>query len=392
MPTLNGIDVLIRDDFGPVRGRAIGVVCNQASIAKDVRHLLDHLLPLHHRGDLRIVAGFGPQHGIWGHTQDNMIEWEGYDDPRTGLRFHSLYGEHREPTDAMLEGIETLVVDIVDIGARYYTFIWTLALCMKACARKGIRVLVLDRANPIGGALVEGTVLDPAFASFVGLYPLPTRHGMTAGEIATHLKGTVFPDCDLSVVRVEGWDRRRCYDETDLVWAMPSPNMPTVETALVYPGQCLLEATELSEGRGTTRPFEIFGAPYLDGWKLADALNALGLPGAWFRPYAFEPTFHKFAGQICEGCHLHVTDRNTFEPVLTTVALLQEVLRQAGDAFAWKQPPYEYEYRLMPMDILAGNAWLRTAIQALEPLGRVRERMREECRDFAGTRESARIY
>ncbi|MCW5940627.1 MAG: DUF1343 domain-containing protein [Fimbriimonadaceae bacterium] len=392
MATLNGIDALIRDDFGPIRGRAIGVVCNQASIAKDLRHFLDHLLPLHRAGDLRIVAGFGPQHGIWGHTQDNMIEWEGYDDPRTGLRFHSLYGEHREPTDAMLAGIETLVVDIVDVGARYYTFIWTLALCMKACERLGIEVLVLDRVNPVGGAMVEGTVLDPAFASFVGLYPLPTRHGMTAGEIAGYLKAAFFPRCDLRVVPVEGWVREQCHDGTDLAWAMPSPNMPTVQTAMVYPGQCLLEATELSEGRGTTRPFEIFGAPYLDGWRLAEALNGLVLPGVWFRPYAFEPTFHKFAGQVCEGCHLHVTDRSTFEPVLTTVALLQEVVRQAGGAFAWKEPPYEYEYRLMPMDILAGNGWLRAAIDALAPLDGVRERMCEECVAFAPVRAASLIY
>lgn len=388
MSTKNGLDALLARDCAPLRGKAIGVVCNQASIASDGRHILDHLLPLHQRGDLKIVAAFGPQHGIWGHTQDNMIEWEGYEDARTGLRFHSLYGACRKPTPQMLEGIEVLVVDIVDVGARYYTFVWTLALCIKACRALGIEVVVLDRVNPINGVTVEGTVLDPAFDSFVGLYPLPTRHGMTAGEIARYVEATQFPGAKVTVVGVEGWDRAAYHDETGLPWAIPSPNMPTVDTAVVYPGMCLLEATNVSEGRGTTRPFEICGAAWLDSWAFCDALNAEGLPGVYFRPFPFQPTFHKHAGAYCGGAFLHVFDRAVFEPVLAGVAVMQAAHRCGGGKFAWNPPPYEYEEVKRPIDILAGNAWLAEAVDNLWPLPRVRERMAAECAAFEATRRA----
>ncbi len=293
-----------------------------------------------------------------------MIEWEGYLDPRTGLRFHSLYGQHRQPTPQMLDGVDELVVDLPDVGARYYTFIWTLALCMKACEPLGIPVTVLDRPNPINGVTVEGPVLDPAFASFVGLYPLPIRHAMTMGEVARFLKETQFPGVDLRVVEAQGWDRQSYLDEGDFPWAMPSPNMPTVETAVVYPGMCLIEGTQMSEGRGTTKPFEIFGAPYIDGWFLAEELNRHGLPGCIFRPYQYQPTFHKFAGEICQGCHIHVTDRRTFKPFLTACVLLQKMMTFYSDDFKWLDPPYEYEENLMPIDILLGNGWLRGVIES----------------------------
>lgn len=359
-----GLDVLLSDDCRLIQGRRIGLVCNQASISGDLVHVLDCLLPYHRLGRINIMSVFGPQHGIWGHTQDNMIEWEGYLDPRTGIRFHSLYGQHRQPTPQMLQGIDELVVDLPDVGARYYTFIWTLALCMKACEPLGIPVTVLDRPNPINGVTVEGPLLDPAFASFVGLYPLPIRHGMTVGDVARHLKETQFPGVDLRVVEVQGWNRESYLDETDFPWAMPSPNMPTVETAVVYPGMCLIEGTQMSEGRGTTKPFEIFGAPYIDGWVLAEELNRYGLPGCVFRPYQYQPTFHKFVGQICQGCHIHVTDRRTFQPFLTTCVLLQKVMALYPDDFKWLNPPYEYEEKLMPIDILLGNGWLRGVIES----------------------------
>lgn len=391
-PVLQGLDVLLRDGIRPLRGKTIGVVCNQASITRDGVHILDALLTFHRSGELKIAAAFGPQHGIWGHTQDNMIEWEGYEDARTGLTFYSLYGEHREPTPEMLKGIEAVVFDVPEVGARYYTFIWTLALTMKACEPLGIPVLLLDRVNPIGAAQVEGTVLDPKFASFVGLYPLPTRTGMAMGEIARYLKARYFPKMVLEIVKIEGWSRRQYFDETDLMWAMPSPNMPGVETAVVYPGMCLLEGTRLSEGRGTTRPFETFGAPYIDGWKLADALNALKLPGVHFRPVQFEPTFQKHAEVTCEGCFIHVLDRATFEPVLATIAILQEVVRAHREAFEWLPPPYEYETVKMPIDILAGNDWLRPAIENLEPLSSIRDRFKAECDGFEPYRKAAVIY
>jgi uncharacterized protein YbbC (DUF1343 family) len=363
-----GLDRMIEEGFARFRGRRIGLVCNQASVSSGFVHVLDVLLPHHAAGELTIQAVFGPQHGIWGHTQDNMIEWEGYRDPRTGLLFHSLYGRHREPSEEMLEGVEHLVIDVPDVGARYYTFIWTTALCLRACERLGIPVTVLDRPNPINGSVEEGPLLEPEYASFVGLHPLRVRHGLTVGEVAMKMKAERHPGVELEVVECEGWDRAAYLDETDFPWAMPSPNMPAVDTAVVYPGMCLLEGTQLSEGRGTTRPFEIFGAPYIDGWRLAEELNRRRLPGALFRPYQFLPTFQKFAGQICQGCFLHVVDRRAFLPFRTGCEIIQAVQMLYPECFAWLQPPYEYEENLMPIDILLGNGWLRPMIESGEPL------------------------
>jgi uncharacterized protein YbbC (DUF1343 family) len=385
-----GLDACISDGFARFKGHAIAIVCNQASVSGDYVHALDHLLPLHKNGGLQIACVLGPQHGIWGHTQDNMVEWQGYRDPRTGLLFHSLYGEHREPTRAMLQGVGRLVFDVPDVGARYYTFVWTLANCMKACAEHGVPVTVLDRPNPIGGIQVEGPVLQPQYASFVGLHPLPTRHGMTVGELATYFRAAYYPSCDLEVVRMEGWERAAYQDETEFGWAVPSPNMPTVDTAVVYPGQCLLEGTRMSEGRGTTRPFEVFGAPWIEAWEFTGRLNALGLSGVHFRPYVYQPTFQKFAGELCQGAFIHVTDRSAYRPVLTSVAVMQEAARH--DRFEWLLPPYEYEETKMPFDILAGNAWLRSAIEGLEPLAKVRDRMDSEAAEFEPVRQGCLLY
>lgn len=392
MSVRTGLDRMIEGAFQHWRGRKIGVLCNQASIASNWQHVLEALGPSRRSGLLSIEAVFGPEHGLWGHTQDNMIEWEGLPDPRTGLVIHSLYGKHRQPTPEMLSGIDLFVVDIPDVGARYYTFIWSMALCMESCERAGIPVVVLDRPNPIGGDSVQGTVLDSAFKSFVGLFPLPTRHGMTVGEIATYLRQTAFPRIDLEVVKMDGWNRKMDWGQTGLPWAIPSPNMPTVDTAFVYPGMCLIEATTVSEGRGTTRPFEIFGAPGVDGWKLAESLNSLGLDGVHFRPIQFEPTFNKHTKTLCEGCFIHVTDRSAFDSVLAAIAILQEFVRRFPDAWEWKPPPYEYEFEKWPVDILAGNDWLRKSIEELEPLRRIDERMRAECARFAPARESAQLY
>jgi uncharacterized protein YbbC (DUF1343 family) len=392
MPTAVGLDFLQQLDFEPLKGKRIAVVCNQATVTSDYVHILDLLRPLHREGCVTIKTVMGPQHGLFGHTQDNMIEWEGHEDARTGIKIASLYGKDREPTDAMLHEVDLLVVDLPDIGARYYTFLWTTALCMKACCERGIPVIVLDRPNPIGGFQVEGPVLDPNYASFVGLHPLPTRHGMTLGEIATYFKSRFYAPCDLTVIEAEEWSRSDYIDDTDAPWTIPSPNMPTVDTATVYPGACLLEGTNLSEGRGTTRPFEIFGAPFLDGWKLSGALNAIELPGVRFQPFQFQPTFQKHAEEICEGCFVHVTDRRAFEPVLAYVAVLQEARREAPDKFAWNPPPYEYEYEKLPIDILAGNGWLREAIETYCPLREIRLRMLRECHDFEPIRKSSLLY
>lgn len=377
MDTLTGLDTCVRDGFARFKGKTIGVVCHQASIAKDYQHILDHLLPLHKSGFLKIGAVFGPQHGIWGHTQDNMIEWEGYVDERTGLRFYSLYGEHREPTSAMLEGLDELVFDVQDVGARYYTFIWTLANCLKACKEVGVKVTVLDRPNPIGGVTTEDIGFDPAFASFVGLYPMPVRHGLTIGEVGRSLVARFFEGVIYEVVECVGWHRIWKFDRTRLPWGIPSPNMPTPDTALVYPGQCLLEGTKISEGRGTTRPFEIFGAPFVDGWEFCEAMQELEIPGAWFRPVQFEPTFQKCAGEVCQGAFLHVTDKEEFQPVLATVGVMWTLRRLYGDRFMWQDPPYEYEETLLPIDILTGGTWVREAVDGQESWGSIGEKTRD---------------
>lgn len=378
--TRTGLDRLIAAGFGPWRGRRTGVLCNQASIAADYRHILEHLLPLHQSGFLEIGAVFGPQHGLFGHTQDNMIEWEGRVDKRTGLQIYSLYGEHRKPSSEMLEGLDCFAVDLQDVGSRYYTFIWTMALCLEACFEAGIPVVVLDRPNPIGGIQVEGPVLDASFSSFVGLYPLPIRHGLTIGEIASwlsdhHLGGKG----DLSVEEMEGWARQMYFEATNLPWVQPSPNMPTVDTAVVYPGGCLLEGTNLSEGRGTTRPFEQFGSPFVEGFALAEALNAANLPGCLFRPIEFQPTSNKWAGELCGGVFVHVLDRSTFRPFLTYCWALREIRRLFGASLRWKNGPYEYEFEKRPIDVIAGNGWLANAIDDLEALNELKSLLSCDC-------------
>jgi uncharacterized protein YbbC (DUF1343 family) len=327
-----------------------------------------------------LAALFGPQHGILGHTQDNMIEWEGAPDPRWGVPVHSLYGVVRKPTPDQLEGIDALLVDLQDVGARYYTFIWTLALCMEAAWQKGIPVVVPDRPNPLGGALVEGPTLEDGFQSFVGLHTVPVRHGLTMGEMAKLLATEKFPGLRLHVLPMEGWSREMLWENTGLPWVMPSPNMPTPDTARVYPGMCLLEACTTSEGRGTTRPFEIFGAPWIDASRLRSDLDSLGLPGVRFRELGFQPTFHKGVGRLCGGVQIHVTDPVSFRPVLTGFAALWALRRQGGsdepipidplhpenlpDIFAWKAPPYEYEALKLPIDILAGHSRWREMLEA----------------------------
>ncbi|MDO9693849.1 MAG: DUF1343 domain-containing protein [Candidatus Latescibacteria bacterium] len=357
---LTGLDVLVERDFAPLRGRRVGLLCHPASVDGRLRHAAP-LLRAAPGADLRCL--FGPQHGLRGETQDNMVEWRGFADPATGLPAYSLYGEHRKPTAAMLADLDLLVIDLQDVGARYYTFIWTMLLCLEACSEQGKAVLVLDRPNPLGDAR-EGNVLDPAFRSFVGLEPLPMRHGLTIGELARLFRRRRGLDVDLTVIGCRGLDPGAWFDETGLPWVLPSPNMPTLDTAAVYPGMCLLEGTELSEGRGTTRPFEIFGAPWLVPERLADRLADDDLPGVRLRPLHFEPTFQKHHGRLCGGLQLHVTDRRAFRPVLTAVAVLCAARALWPDDFRWKEPPYEYETVKPPIDILAGGRGLREGVDA----------------------------
>ncbi len=387
-----GLDVLRENNFEPLKGQRVALLCNQASVAGDLTHAVDVFFQAEQDAGLSLRALLGPQHGLWGHTQDNMIEWQDYRDKRTNIPVYSLYGERRKPTSGMLQNIDTLIIDLQDVGAKYYTFIWSLALSMEACRDLGISVMVPDRPNPINGVQIEGTFIHNGFRSFVGWRDIGIRHGMTIGEIAKYLQNKFYPQCHLQVVEMQGWKREMYFENTGLAWAMPSPNIPTVDSTVVYPGMCLLEATNLSEGRGTTRPFEIFGAAYMDGWQFAAEMKKYELPGVIFRPLEFQPTFHKHAGKICGGCFIHVTDRRSFKPFLTTIALLREAIRLYPDHFAWKSPPYEYEYEKMPFDILTGNAWLREMLEAQRPLAEMAARWKKEQNVFEKIRREFLLY
>jgi uncharacterized protein YbbC (DUF1343 family) len=340
-------------------GARIGLLANQASVSSSLEHVSDLII----RSGASLVCLFGPQHGPTGSTQANMIEWEGFTDPRMGIPVYSLYGETRIPSPEMLVGLDTVVIDLQDVGARPYTYIWTSVLMMRACAAAGIKVIVLDRPNPIGGNAVEGPMLETGYESFVGLWPLPMRHGMTIGEILGAINRSDPVTCELETVRMEGWRRNMMFGETGLPWVMPSPNIPTPDTALVYPGMVMLEGTNLSEGRGTTRPFEIAGAPWIDPVEMKGAVESAGVPGTVFRPVSFRPTFDKYAGEDCGGVQVHVTDPAAFRPVLCAVAVIKAAADLYPGQFAWLDPPYEYETEKPPVDILYGGTGLRISIE-----------------------------
>jgi uncharacterized protein YbbC (DUF1343 family) len=372
-----------------LRGARIGVVCNHASIDRGFVHVLDRVAT---SPGVTLAAIFGPQHGFRSDVQDNMVETPHLDDPGRRVPIYSLYSETREPTAEMLRGLDAFVIDLQDIGARIYTYIYTMANCLRAAARHGVRVVICDRPNPVGGTAVEGAILRPEWASFVGQFPIPLRHGMTVGEIARLFNQEFSIGAALDIVPLEGWRRGMYFDDTGLPWVMPSPNIPTLDSTIVYPGAVLFEGTMLSEGRGTTRPFELIGAPWIDGESLADAMNARGLPGVHFRATSFEPTFQKHAKQTCGGCQLHVRDREAFQPVRAAVELLDEFRRQNPSAFAWRQPPYEYEHDKWPIDILYGSDRLRTTIDGGGDISRLIASWRDDEDAFRKMREKYLIY
>jgi uncharacterized protein YbbC (DUF1343 family) len=387
MPVLLGSDRLFAS--GTLKGRRIGVVANPASINASFEHVVDRAASA---DGVSLGAIFGPQHGFRADLQDNMIESPHANDALRRVPVYSLYSETREPTAEMLRGLDALVVDLQDIGARIYTFVYTMANCLRAAARHGVPVIVCDRPNPIGGAAVEGPVLTSGFESFVGLFPIPMRHGMTIGELARLFNERFGIGAPLEVWPMEGWRREMYWDDTRLPWIIPSPNMPTLDTAIVYPGGVLFEGTMLSEGRGTTRPFELLGAPWIDGDAFAAKVNRLGLDGVYFRPVTFEPTFHKHAKQPCGGCQIHVTERARFKPVLSGVALLGAFHDDQPARFAWRQPPYEYEHDKMPIDILAGSAELRRQIESSVPASEIGESWEAGVAEFEKIRGEYLLY
>jgi uncharacterized protein YbbC (DUF1343 family) len=386
MPVSLGSDVLIAKRL--LQGRTIGLVANPASVDSELRHVADRVAA----GGMRIGALFGPQHGFRSDLQENMIESPHAADAQRRVPVYSLYSETREPTARMLEGLDALVIDLQDVGTRIYTYIYTMAGCLTAAKRHGVPVVVCDRPNPIGGVAVEGPMLEPGFTSFVGQYPIPMRHGMTIGELARLFNEHFGIGAKLEVVAMTGWSREQYGDQTGLPWVLPSPNLPTLESAIVYPGTVLFEGTNVSEGRGTTRPFEIVGAPWVEPESFAAAMNARRLAGARFRPVLFEPTFHKHAGTPCGGCQIHVTDRSAFRAVETGVALL-EAFRQADAArFAWRDPPYEYEYVKPPIDILYGSARLREELERGRSASDLAGEWPDEVAPFLAVRKRFLLY
>ncbi|HTH25050.1 MAG TPA: DUF1343 domain-containing protein, partial [Vicinamibacterales bacterium] len=371
------------------KGRKVGVVSNPASVDANYVHIVDAMM---NAPGVTVGALFGPQHGFRSDVQDNMIETPHGNDCRRKVPVFSLYSETREPTAEMLRHVDTMVIDLQDIGARIYTYIYTMANCLRAGAKHGVNVIVCDRPNPIGGVDVEGPMLVPGNESFVGQFPIPMRHGMTIGELARFFNEYFEIKAPLEVIDMEGWSRSQYFDQTGLPFVMPSPNIPTLDSAIVYPGTVLFEGTNASEARGTTRPFELVGAPWVEAERFADEMNARQLPGVHFRPAVFEPTFQKHAKKTCGGCQIHVLDRKTFKPVLTGVALIDAIKAAGPKDFGWRKPPYEYEHEKEPIDILAGSPALRIAIDSgkkAEELVPVWER---ESRPFKEVRAEYLVY
>ncbi len=386
-----GLERLLAGEGAALGKKRLGLIANPTAVDRELRHIVD-LLHAHPGADLRVL--FGPEHGIRGDAQD-MAPVGAQVDERTGLEVHSLYGATEaslEPTEDMLRGLDAVIFDIQDIGSRYYTYVWTLLYAMRACSRLGVEVIVCDRPNPIGGDLVEGGEVEAGYRSFVGAASVPNRHGMTAGEIARMCAEVEGLDLELTVVEMKGWRRRMRFGETGLPWIQPSPNMPTVDTALVYPGMCLVEGTEVSEGRGHTRPFEVAGAPYVDGHALAEALAAEDLPGVKFRPLVFTPMFQKHGGTPCGGVQLHVTDARAFRPYLTGVAFLRAVKALWPDDFSWRQAPYEFVADREAIDLLAGSPAVREGIERGDSLGELASTWAAAERDFEARRPRWLVY
>lgn len=387
-----GLERLLADPQKYLKGKRIGLVVNHTSVAADG---LPSFIHFHRHKDFQLVKLFAPEHGLYGVDQD-MVDVDHSVEPATGIPIVSLYGKDHAsltPDPGLMNDIDTLVFDIQDIGSRYYTFIYTLANCMQTCRQAGVPVVVCDRPNPINGVQVEGNLVREGWHSFVGQYSLPNRHGMTAGEIAKWFNDDIGIACDLTVVPMQGWKREMWYDQTGLLWVSPSPNMPLVSTATVYPGMCLIEGTKLSEGRGTTLPFELCGAPGIDAHPLVEALADEKLPGVLFRPQYFKPTFQKCAGEICGGVQLHVTDRNSFKPLLTGIAVIRTIAQQFPKIFQWRTEPYEFVSNRLAIDLLYGHPEFReTLLPQNRTLTEIEESWQTDLVNFQAIRKNYLYY
>jgi uncharacterized protein YbbC (DUF1343 family) len=385
---MTGIDRIAAGYRDPVLSGRAALLTNQSGVSSTFRSSVDIIRGL---PGLELAFLFSPEHGLYGEAQD-QVPTEENRDPVSGLPVVSLYGNLREPEPRHFENINLVLVDIQDVGSRYYTFSFTMALVMKAAKEAGVAVAVLDRPNPIGGLIVEGNVVEERFFTFVGLFPLAVRHGMTIAELALLYNDHHDIGATVVAVPMEGWSRDMFWGDTGLPWIPPSPNIPIPETAMVYPGMCLLEGTNVSEGRGTTRPFEVFGAPFIHPEELRQKLCEHELPGVAFRPVYFEPTFGKWVDRRCGGIWLHITDPNTFKPFLTGIAVIKEVYSLCGDDFSWREPPYEFEENILPIDMLFGTDRVRKAIEAGEDLKNIEALWKAELSDFQTVRASCLLY
>src|SRR5262252_5768169 len=388
---VTGLDVCVSDGFSSLGGMKVGAIVNQTSVDRELRHLVDLISA---QPEVKLSRLFAPEHGMGG-TAQYMEPVEETKDPRSGLPVFSLYGKTAEslsPKPEWLQGLDALVFDIQDVGSRYYTYLNTMALSMKVAGKLGVRFVVLDRPNPIGGIGVEGNLVGERFRSFVGMFALPNRHGMTAAELAQYLNEREGLGCELSVVRCAGWRRSQYWEDTGLPFVPPSPNMPTADTALVYPGMCLCEGTNLSEGRGTCRPFEQVGAPWLDAEALATELNREDLPGVLFRAVTFTPSFDKHAGTACQGTMIHVTDRQAFRPLLTGIAVVRAARRLGGSRFQWRTEPYEFVADIPAFDLLCGTDRIRQGIEADWPITRLVEGFEGQVAAFLAKRARYELY
>ena len=384
-----GIEQLLADPPAWLKGRRLGLLCNPASVDRRFRHTRD-LLAQRFPGALRAL--FSPQHGFFAEKQDNMIESTDMTDPVLGLPVFSLYGATRVPSAEMFSEIDALLVDLQDVGTRVYTFIYTLSYCMETARDCGRQVVVLDRPNPVGGTAVEGNLLAAECSSFVGRFPMPMRHGLTIGELARVFNSRFGIGCDLKVIAMAGWQRSMLFGDTGLPWVAPSPNLPTPVAALVYPGQVLWEGTNVSEGRGTTQPFELCGAPFLDTGRLAADLAEPPIAGAVLRPAVFEPTSNKWQSRCCAGFQVHPTDPQRYAPYAVTLRLLQAILRRHPREFAWRPPPYEYEREKMPIDLLIGDRAIRQRLEELEPIERIEASWRGPLEEFKAMSREHHLY
>jgi uncharacterized protein YbbC (DUF1343 family) len=376
---------MLQENISLLEGKKVGLITNPTGVDRNLNSIVD---VLYNNPKIELKALFGPEHGVRGSAQAGQYV-EFYTDPKTGLPVYSLYGPTKKPTPEMLEGIDVLVFDIQDVGTRFYTYIYTMAYAMEAAKENNIPFVVLDRPNPLGGNQVEGPVLDPDYSSFVGLYPIPLRHGMTVGELAEMFNEQFHIGADLKVVKMKGWKRSWAYEDSGLDWVLPSPNMPTKSTALVYPGSALIEGTNVSEGRGTTKPFELIGAPFINGDDLAAGLNNQALPGVKFRSASFIPSTSKFSGKLSHGVEIHVTDERLFQPVLTGITLVKVIHDMYPDDFAFRA---EDSAGKSYFDLLIGNGWVRDMIESGKSVDEIVSRYDSDLNQFKEMRKKYLLY